>query len=104
MGLDNLSDGTLDNLGNVPEVRLEETDLRSGAAVAEAVRSCRAIFHRDAKRSVPRSLFAPGITTDVNVRGTLNVLHAAGTQPPSSQLRRHPLSMAIKTRSHSMSR
>ena len=32
------------------------------------------IFHQGAKRSVPRSLADPFLTTDVNVRGTLNVL------------------------------
>jgi UDP-N-acetylglucosamine 4-epimerase len=77
VGLDDLSDGTLDNLRDVPEVRFIEADLRDEAAVADAARGCAAIYHQGAKRSVPRSMEQPGITTDVNVRGTLNVLLAA---------------------------
>lgn len=38
------------------------------------------IFHQAAARSVPRSMLIPGFTTDVNVRGTLNVLLAANEQ------------------------
>jgi UDP-glucose 4-epimerase len=77
VGFDDLSDGSLDNLRDVPEVRLVEADLRDEAAVADAARGCTAIYHQGAKRSVPRSMEHPGITTDVNVRGTLNVLLAA---------------------------
>jgi nucleoside-diphosphate-sugar epimerase len=77
VGLDDLSDGTLENLRDVPEVRFEEVDLRDEAAVAAAARGCTAVVHLGAKRSVPRSMAQPGITTDVNVRGTLNVLLAA---------------------------
>jgi UDP-glucose 4-epimerase len=77
VGLDDLSDGSLENLRGVPEVRLVESDLRDEAAVSAAAGGCRAILHQGAKRSVPRSLAQPGLTTDVNVRGTLNVLLAA---------------------------
>jgi len=77
VGLDDLSDGTLENLRDVPEVRFEQVDLRDEAAVAAAAAGCRTVIHLGAKRSVPRSMAQPGITTDVNVRGTLNVLLAA---------------------------
>ncbi len=77
VGLDDLSDGSLDNLRRSPEVRFVQADLCDEAAVAEAARGCTAIYHQGAKRSVPRSMEHPGITTDVNVRGTLNVLLAA---------------------------
>lgn len=77
IGFDDLSDGSLENLRDVPEVRLVEADLRDEAAVANAATGCTAIYHQGAKRSVPRSMEHPGITTDVNVRGTLNVLLAA---------------------------
>jgi nucleoside-diphosphate-sugar epimerase len=77
VGLDDLSDGRLDNLREVPEVRFVEADLRDEAAVADAARGCSVIYHQGAKRSVPRSMEQPGTTTDVNVRGTLNVLLAA---------------------------
>jgi nucleoside-diphosphate-sugar epimerase len=77
VGLDDLSESTGDNLRDLPEVRLEQADIRDQAAVADAARGCRAIFHQAAKRSVSRSMEEPELTTDVNVRGTLNVLLAA---------------------------
>jgi UDP-glucose 4-epimerase len=77
VGLDDLSEGSLDNLADVSEVRFEEADLRDEDAVAGAARGCVAIFHQGAKRAVPRSMAFPVETTDVNVRGTLNVLLAA---------------------------
>ena len=73
VGFDDLSDGTIENLEDVPEVRLIEADLRDEAAVLDAARGCDIVIHLGAKRSVPRSMKQPGITTDVNVRGTLNV-------------------------------
>ena len=77
VGLDDLSDGSLANLADVPEVRLIEADLRDEVAVLDAARGCDVVIHLGAKRSVPRSMEQPGVTTDVNVRGTLNVLLAA---------------------------
>ena len=77
VGFDDLSDGSLENLRDTPEVDFVEADLRDEAAVADAARGCTAIYHQGAKRSVPRSMAHPGMTTDVNVRGTLNVLLAA---------------------------
>jgi nucleoside-diphosphate-sugar epimerase len=77
VGLDDLSDGSLDNLRDVPEVRFVEADIRDEAAVAEAARGCATIFHQGAKRAVPRSMAFPAQTTDVNVGGMLNVLLAA---------------------------
>ena len=80
VGLDDLSDGSTENLRDVPEVRLVEVDLRDEAAVASAARGCRTILHQGAKRSVARSMEEPGLVTDVNVRGTLNVLLAARSE------------------------
>jgi nucleoside-diphosphate-sugar epimerase len=77
VGLDDLSDGKLENLGDVPEVEFVEADLRDEAAVRRAAAGCTAILHQGAMRSVPRSIEQPEKTTDVNVRGTLNVLLAA---------------------------
>jgi UDP-glucose 4-epimerase len=77
VGLDDLSDGTLDNLSDVPEVRFAEGDLRDEAAVRQAAAGCGVILHHGAMKSVPRSVRLPEATTDVNVRGTLNVLLAA---------------------------
>ena len=77
VGFDDLSDGTLDNLREVPQVRMIEGDLRDEGAVRGAARECDVILHHGAMKSVPRSIQMPESFTDVNVRGTLNVLLAA---------------------------
>lgn len=77
VALDDLSDGSLDNLNGVDGIRFVQADLRDEAAVLDAARGCSAIFHQGAKRSVPRSMIEPGLTAEVNARGTLNVLLAA---------------------------
>jgi nucleoside-diphosphate-sugar epimerase len=76
-GLDDLSDGTLDNLADVPSVRFEQVDIRDEAAVHGLTDGCEVVLHHAAMKSVPRSVRLPEATTDVNVRGTLNVLLAA---------------------------
>ena len=76
VGFDDLSAGSLENLRDVPEVRFVQADLRDEAAVADAARGCSAVLHQGGKRSVPFSMEHPQLTTDVNVRGTLNVLLA----------------------------
>lgn len=80
MGLDDLSEGTLENLADVPEVRFVEADLRDEEAVHTAARECDVVLHHGAMKSVQRSLEQPGPFTDVNVRGTVNVLLAAKDQ------------------------
>jgi nucleoside-diphosphate-sugar epimerase len=80
VGLDDLSEGSLDNLAEVPEVSFVEGDLRDEATVKKAAQGCDVIFHQGAVRSVPRSMAMPGLTTEVNVVGTLNVLLAAQDQ------------------------
>jgi nucleoside-diphosphate-sugar epimerase len=77
VALDDLSEGMLEHLHDVPEIRFEHADIRDGEAVAEAARGCRVIYHQAAKRSVLRSMEQPALTTEVNVGGTLNVLLAA---------------------------
>jgi len=77
VALDDLSDGTLENLGDLAGIRFVEADLRDERAVLGASDGCAVVFHQGAMRSVPRSIEQPEPTTDVNVRGTLNVLLAA---------------------------
>jgi nucleoside-diphosphate-sugar epimerase len=77
VAVDDLSDGKLENLADVPTIRFVEADLRDEKAVAAAASGCSVVFHQGAMRSVPRSIEQPERTTDVNVRGTLNVLLAA---------------------------
>jgi nucleoside-diphosphate-sugar epimerase len=77
VGLDDLSDGSLDKLADTPEVRFVQADLREEVAVRKAAIGASVILHHGAMRSVPRSIAQPEKTSDVNVRGTLNVLLAA---------------------------
>ena len=77
VGLDDLSDGTIENLRDAPTVRLVEADLRGEEDVRKAAAGCELILHHGAMKSVPRSVRMPDAFTDVNVRGTLNVLLAA---------------------------
>ena len=81
VGFDDLSAGGVENLEDVPEVRLEVADLRDGEAVRRAAQGCDAILHQAALKSVPRSIEEPEAYTDVNVLGTLNVLLAARERP-----------------------
>lgn len=81
VGLDDLSEGRLENLAGVPEIRFEQADLRDAGAVQAAAHGCDAIFHQGAMKSVPRSIEEPERYTDVNVVGTLNVLLAARERP-----------------------
>jgi nucleoside-diphosphate-sugar epimerase len=77
VGFDDLSEGSLSNLADAPEVRFVEGDLRNETLVARVAGECDAILHHAARKSVPRSVREPEAFTDVNVRGTLNVLIAA---------------------------
>ena len=77
VGFDDLSEGRLENLADVPEVAFEEADLRDEQAVRSAARGCGVIFHQAAMKSVPRSVEEPQRFTDVNVLGTVHVLLAA---------------------------
>jgi UDP-glucose 4-epimerase len=77
VGLDDLSDGTLDNLAGVPSVAFEQADVREEDVVRKVTEGCDVVLHHAAMKSVPRSVRLPEATTDVNVRGTLNVLLAA---------------------------
>jgi nucleoside-diphosphate-sugar epimerase len=77
VGLDDLSEGTLENLVGAPGMGFERVDVRDADAVGSAARGCSAILHHAAMKSVQRSVREPRVFDDVNVRGTLNVLEAA---------------------------
>lgn len=75
---DNLSSGRRENLeGLGSAVEFAEGDLRDAAAVREAMRGIRRVFHLGALASVQASVDDPATTHDVNLTGTLNVLLAA---------------------------
>ena len=77
--LDNFSTGRRENLSEVRgSLDLVEGDLRSYHTVSNAMRGgIDVVFHIGALPSVPRSIADPITTNEVNVQGTLNVLHAA---------------------------
>ena len=76
--LDNLATGKRENLAEVMgDIEFIEADIRSYHLVRKAVEGVEVILHEAALGSVPRSIRDPITTNDVNVGGTLNVLHAA---------------------------
>lgn len=75
---DDLSSGRLINLAGIEDkVDFVQADLRDLAAVREAMRGVRYVFHFGARASVQASVDDPLRTHDINVTGTLNVLVAA---------------------------
>jgi nucleoside-diphosphate-sugar epimerase len=77
---DNFSSGkraNVDVLGAHPHLEVIEADVRDAAALERAAEGCDVVFHEAAVVSVPYSVAHPQETHDVNIQGTLNVLHAA---------------------------
>lgn len=72
--IDDLSGGFAENL---PTVDLRVASILDAAALREAARGCRYVFHQAAMVSVPASVEDPGKCLDVNVVGTQRVLEAA---------------------------
>lgn len=76
--LDNFSTGHWANLADIRDrVRVIEGDIRSYHIVRQAMDGVSVVFHQGALPSVPRSISDPITTNEVNVQGTLNILHAA---------------------------
>jgi UDP-glucose 4-epimerase len=77
--IDDLSSGDRARVADAAELHeLDIVDLPALNAVVSDVKP-RAIFHLAAQASVVASVEDPGRDCDVNVRGTLNVLEAAGS-------------------------
>jgi UDP-glucose 4-epimerase len=78
--LDNLSGGTLDNLNfqrGSGTLKFVEGDIRDEKLLAKIMPGCDWVFHEAALASVPRSVDQPLETNEINLDGTLRVLHAA---------------------------
>jgi len=76
--LDNFFSGKRENLADVAgDIELIEGDIRDAATVARACAGVEVVFHEAAIPSVPRSLADPISSNDVNITGTLTVLHEA---------------------------
>jgi len=76
--VDDLSRGSLDNLGGADEVAFEEMDVRSDrlARLIEQVHP-ELVYHLAAQCDVRVSVSNPGLDADVNIGGTINVCEAA---------------------------
>jgi len=78
--LDDLSTGSYDNIRefeNEPGFEFIKGDICDYQTCLEAVKGIDKISHQAALGSVPRSIENPMRTTEVNILGTVNVLHAA---------------------------
>ncbi len=76
--LDNFSTGRRENLSGLNvELEMIEGDIRDYDTVRKAVAGMDVIFHEAALPSVPRSIEDPITAHNVNITGTVNVLHAA---------------------------
>lgn len=76
--LDNFATGKRENLAPfLDRIELVEGDLRSYHQVRDAVSGVDVVLHQAALPSVPRSVRDPITSDDVNVHGTLTLLHAA---------------------------
>jgi UDP-glucose 4-epimerase len=75
--VDDLSEGSLDNLAGVEGLRFEQVDIRDVEALRRSMGGCDVVFHHAARKSVQRSVEDPDGFDRVNIRGTFNVLEAA---------------------------
>ena len=78
--LDNLSTGYLHNIKPFIEnsnFTFIEGDIRDLETCKNAIKGCQYVLHQAALGSVPRSIYDPITTNEVNVSGFLNMLVAA---------------------------
>lgn len=76
--LDNFSTGKRENLQHLKSaIELIEGDIRDREAVNKTLKGVDYVLHQAALGSVPRSIENPVETNEVNVTGTLNLLHQA---------------------------
>ena len=78
--LDNLSNGYIENIEiffNHPKFEFIEGDIREYSTCLKACDGINKISHQAALGSVPRSIENPMLSTEVNILGTVNLMHAA---------------------------
>jgi len=76
--VDNFLTGKRENLARVvSKIELVEGDIRDFSLCQEITREIDWVFHQAALPSVPRSVEDPGLSNEINVTGTLNLLIAA---------------------------
>ena len=76
--LDNFSTGKRENLIDIMDrIELIEGDIRSYHTVMKSLKDIDYVFHEAALPSVPRSIYDPITSNDVNIVGTLNLLQCS---------------------------
>ncbi len=78
-------------LDSLPETIMEQIevfqgDIRDPHGVGQALKGTDAVFHLAALIAIPFSYHSPDTYIDTNIKGTLNVLHAAGRHDVSRVL------------------
>src|SRR4051794_16593841 len=77
-GIDNLSNGTMDNIADIRgSIDFEKADLQDAAAMRTACDGVDFVLHQAALASVPRSVKDPLTSHESNINGTLTLLLAA---------------------------
>jgi len=80
IGIDNLFNGSLDNLEDVLQnknFKFKKGDIRDLTFLLDVFEDIDILYHEAAFTSVPQSILMPESCNDVNVNGTLNILNAA---------------------------
>jgi len=77
VALDDLSGGSWDNLEHIDGVEQVTGSILDTDLLSKALDGCEYVFHQAALGSVPRSVLEPELFYQVNITGTLNVLHTA---------------------------
>ncbi len=76
--IDNFSTGKRENISSfLDKIELVEGDIRDYDACRHALEGVDFVLHQAALTSVPRSIEDPLLTTDINIKGTLNILLAS---------------------------
>jgi nucleoside-diphosphate-sugar epimerase len=73
---DNLSTGSLENLQGT-QAKFLKGDIREQADILVAMREVDSVYHFAAYVSAPESVTQPEVCYEINIIGSLNVLHAA---------------------------
>lgn len=76
--IDNFLTGKRENISSfLDKIELVEGDIRDYDACRRALEGVDFVLHQAALPSVPRSIEDPLLTTDINIKGTLNILIAS---------------------------
>jgi nucleoside-diphosphate-sugar epimerase len=76
--IDNFLTGKRENISSfLDKIELVEGDIRDYDACRRALEGVDFVLHQAALPSVPRSIEDPLLTTDINIKGTLNILLAS---------------------------